>query len=315
MKSNINYYRVLNISPKASEGQIKQTYLRLAQKYHPDKTKGNKLAEQKFKQINEAYQILKDPQSRELFNEKLKQKTQSLRRQPSATHTAFRFTPPALRDPFDPGQAKEQPLDLETTLTVSLETVCQNHPCVINYLKPENGKQTKSSFSIQIPRGVQPGDWLFFKKKGGAAGKKIFGDLYVEVQFKPHRLFTVKGWDVSLSLPVPFPEVFLGKTAVIPTLSKKSIQFKIPPGISDKATLRLKKLGLPKKSKVAWGDMLVQVLMDYPSGQKRRIQKKIAGFKGSELRAYLKQQAEKSLRYPKVEEYKQLTQKLYGKRK
>lgn len=313
MKLNINYYRVLNISPKANERQIKQTYLRLAQKYHPDKNKGNKLAEKKFKQINEAYHILKDPQSRKLFDDKLKQKPRPLRKKAFSTQTTFRFTPPAVRNPFHPSQAKEQPLDLETTLIVSLETVCQSRPCVINYLKPENGKQTKSSFSIQIPRGIQSGDWLFFKKKGGAASKKIFGDLYVEVQFQPHQLFTVKGWDVSLSLPVPFTAVFLGQATEIPTLSKKNIQFKIPPGISDKTTLRLKKLGLPKKGKGERGDMLVHVLIDYPSGQKRRIQRKMAGLKGSELRNYLKEQAEKPLHYPKVEEYKQFTQKLYRK--
>lgn len=317
MKLNVNYYRILNVSPGANGKDIRQTYLRLARKYHPDKNKGNKLAERKFKQINEAYQILRNPQSRKLFDSRLKQRM-SFQRQDTITVTvpdSFKSAPPKPRKPPRSVREKEGPLDLETTLNVSLETICQNRSCMINYLKPENGKQTKSFFSIRIPRGAQSGDWLLFKNKGGAAGKKVFGNLYVKVQFKPHSLFTVKGWDVYHICPVPFPDVFLRKKVVIPTLSKQKVQLKIPVGFSDETKLKLTGLGLPKKQTGEYGDMFVNIFIDYPSHKKYRIQKEMAALKGEALKDYLKQQAVRKLHYPKVEKYKKFIQKMYEERK
>ena len=316
MKLNINYYRVLNISPDTSGKEIRQTYLRLARKYHPDKNKGNKLAERKFKQINEAYQVLKDPQSKRQCDYELKQRMRPPRQDTVTIPDSFKSTPPKPRKKPPPSsQDKERPLDLETTLAVSLETICQNRSCVINYLKPENGKQTKSSFSIRIPRGVQSGDWLLFKNKGGAAGTKVFGDLYVEVKFKPHGLFTIKGWDVYLICPMPFPDIFLERKTVIPTLSKQDVQLTIPSGTSSKTRLRLKGLGLPKKNNPEQGDMFVKILIDYPPHQKQKIQRKMVTLKGNDLKAYLREQAAKNLHYSKVEEYEKTLKKLYRERK
>ena len=315
MKLNINYYRVLNISPEAGGREIRQTYLRLARKYHPDKNKGNKLAERKFKQINEAYQALKDPQSRKQFDSQLKQRMEPPRQDTITLPDSFKSTPPKTRTPPAPSQNKETPLDLETTLTVPLETICQNRSCVIKYLKPENGKQIQSSFSVRIPRGAQSGDWLLFKNKGGAAGIKVFGDLYVEVRFKAHSLFTVKGWDVHLNYPVPFPDVFLGKKTIIPTLSKQDVQLTIPSGISNKTRLRLKDFGLPKKTKKEQGDLLVKILIDYPVHQKQKIQRKMAALTENDLKTYLQEQKEKNLHYPTVQEYKKALKKLYRERK
>lgn len=321
MKLNVNYYRVLNISSNASEGEIKQTYLRMARKYHPDKNKGNKLAERKFKQINEAYQMLKDPQSRKQFDSKLKQRLKPPRQDTITIPDSFKSTPPKPRRSPPSSQKKEGPLDLETTLSVSLETICQNRSCVINYHRPKSGKQIKSSFSIRIPRGVQSGDWLLFKNKGGAAGKKAFGDLYVEVQFKPHLLFTVEGWDVHTVCPVPFPDVFLGKGIFIPTLSKQEVRLTVPPEalcgtkLRSGIKLRLKDLGLPKKNKKEKGDMFVNILIDYPPQKKQNIQKEMAALKGDSLKTYLRQQAVKKFRYPQVEEYKRSVKKMYKERK
>ena len=307
MKSDgVNYYRVLDISPSADEKEIKQTYLRLARKYHPDKNKGNKLAEEKFKQINGAYQALKDPKIRRALSAKLKRKKVRPIRRPAPVSPDSFSGPHSLKPTsFNPGLKTEQPLDLETTLTVSLEAVCQNRPCVINYLKPENGKQKKSSFFIQIPGGVRSGDCLLFENRGGG-GKKIFGDLYVEVKFKPHNLFTAKGWNVHFDFPVPFPDVFLGKTAVIPTLLKEDVQLKIPAGTSHEAELKVKNFGLPKKKKGERGDMLVRILIDYPTGCKQKIHEKLSTLKGESLQRYLKHQAILPLHYPKVEEYRKL---------
>ena len=315
MKLNINYYRVLNISPDAEGKEIRQTYLRLARKYHPDKNKGNKLAERKFKQINEAYQALKEPQSRKQFDSKLKQRMDPPRQDTITLPDSFKSTPPKPRKPSSSSQNKELPLDLETILTVPLETICQNRSYVIKYRKPENGKQIKSSFSIRIPRGVQAGDWLLFKNKGGAAGTKVFGDLYVEVQFKTHSLFTIKGWDVYLNYPIPFPDVFREKKTVIPTLSKQNVQLTIPAGVSNKTRLRLKGLGLPKKSKKEQGDMFVKIFIDYPPHQKQKIQKKLASLKGNDLKTYLRELEEKNFHYSKVKEYKKTLKKLCEERK
>ena len=311
MKSNnVNYYHVLDISPSADEKEIKQTYLKLARKYHPDKNKGNKLAEEKFKRINEAYQALKDPKIRRALSAKLKRKkVRPIKRPAPVSPDSFSGSRSLKPTPFNPGQTKEQPLDLETALTVSLEAVCQNRPCVVNYLQPENGKRKKASFFIQIPGGVRSGDCLLFENRGGAVGKKMFGDLYVEVRFKPHNLFKAKGWDVYFDFPVPFPDVFLGKTAVIPTLLKEDVQLKIPAGTSHGTQLKLKNFGLPKKAKKERGDMFVRILIDYPPDCKKRIHKEMSALKGKGLQRYLKKQEDLPLHYPKVEEYRKLLQK------
>ena len=166
----INYYLLLNVSSASKPEDIKKAYFKLARIYHPDKNRGSRLAEKKFQQINRAWEVLRDPRKRTLFDLKLKAQEKS-----KQALNKRRLSQENIR--------VEKRIDLEVSIRVSLEEACQSLYRKINYLKPVNGVNKKSSFEFQIPLGVKEETRLYFKGRGGAEGLEEFGDLYVKINF------------------------------------------------------------------------------------------------------------------------------------
>ena len=298
-----NYYFLLHLSPTASSEDITLAFRKLAQKYHPDKNSGNKLAEKKFKQINEAYQILKDPLKRKQFDDQLKAHSP-----PSSPPSSYKKADVLHKEVKD--SPSEKALDLEVALNVSLEQVCQRQTCVLNYLKPENGKQKKTSFSIELPPGVRSGDFLRFKKRGGAQGSKLVGDLYVKVIFKEHPLFKWKGRDIHLDFPLRFTEALQGKKVRVPT-PLTPVFVDIPSHTLKEEVLRLKNQGLPKSQEGERGDMFVRLIIDYPTGQKSQILKTLQKIDKKDWPRFFKGKENPNDRYSKVLHYENNLKKLF----
>lgn len=269
MKSNP--YFILNVPKNAEVEKIKKSFLNLARKYHPDKNKGNKLAERRFKQINEAYQILSDPEKRKSFDREWALKTSPVKQTVSESPPKQDFKKSSVFS-----SREEKPLDLSLSFPVSLEELCQSKkPLLLNYFQPVNGKKEKKQFSLRLPLGISPDTTLVFNGKGGGNGKKIFGDLYVKIILKPHKLFKIKGKDVFLDFPLRFYDALLLKEVEVPTAHGQVIM-KVPQGINSKRLLRLKGMGLPKKQKGDKGDMFVRFIMEFPKGMENALKEEFS---------------------------------------
>jgi curved DNA-binding protein len=284
-----DYYKVLGVGKTATPGEIKKAYRALAKKYHPDKTKGDKGAEEKFKDINEANEVLSDPEKRKKYDQfgadwKHYEEAgaqpggfdwskytsgggQTHRTNTQASDTMF--ADEGVNDLFEmlfgqrggqrPGRRsvdiKGEDLEAETTL--SLEEAYHGTTRLIQL-----GGQT---IKVTIKPGATDNQMLRIPGKGaGGLSGGPNGDLYLTVKIAPHPEFQRKGTDLRCDFPVDLYTAILGGKAQIKTLKGK-VTVNIPKGTSNGKELRLRGLGMPvygKKGK--FGDLLVKIDVGLP---------------------------------------------------
>lgn len=273
-----DYYTILGVERKASADDIKQAYRRLARKYHPDVSKEAN-AEEKFKDVQEAYEVLKDTEKRAAYDQlgsNWKQ-GQEFRPPPGWNANAHFYT-------GEGGQFTEQDLggfsdffsnlfggsrggfqreegfgvfkqrgnDQHAIINISLEEAYQGAQKTIQLQLPEmesDGRMRMGvrTIKVTIPAGATQGQQLRLAKQGGPGmGGAPAGDLYLEINIQPHALFSLKGSDVYLTLPVTPWEAALGAEIKIPTLGGK-VGLKLAPGSQAGQKLRLKGRGMPKQ--------------------------------------------------------------------
>ncbi len=267
-----DYYKILGVARDASQEEIKRVYRRLARKFHPDVSKEAN-AEERFKEVQEAYEVLKDPEKRAAYDQ-LGSNWRSGQefRPPPDWGRGFEFTSFGAdedsgfsdffaslfgsRSPF--GQRSARPggnfarsgqdhvakiqIDLEDAFRGGTQTIELKSPQVSDdgrvLVKPR-------TLRVSIPAGVVEGQRIRLAGQGSAGTNGgPAGDLYLEVSFRPHRLFQVEGRDVTLTLPVAPWEAALGATVQTPTLAGP-VELRIPPGAKSDQKLRLKGRGLP----------------------------------------------------------------------
>ena len=303
----INFYLILNVSPQANGKEIKKAYLKLAQTYHPDKNHGNKLAEKKFQQINQAWQVLKDVKKRAIFDRNLKEAKEK-QEQGKQTELNF-FYQPLKKEKTVEG--KETPIDLEIPLKISLEDICQFRQKTVHYFKPVNGEKVKSSFIVQVPLGVKQGTRLRFKGEGGSEGVKKRGDLYIKILLKPHSLFqrTGESGDLLLNRPISFVEAFQIKELEIPS-PYGFLTLNLKPPVTEGQLLKIKGHGLPKNAKEDKGDLFVRIFIDYPKEDSVKIQKQMEGLSLDQKKVYVEKFKDSSFIYPQVLKFQKKVQKL-----
>lgn len=248
-----DYYKTMGIKRDASEKDIKTAYRRLARKYHPDISKEAN-AEEKFKEVGEAYEVLKDPEKRKLYDQYGDAKGPQFQQAPSSNHwhaTGEPYTHSNINSDFFESlfgrRFHEQPLageDLHTSIRINLE---EAYSGVVKNLKLAGNKPNNvQTLRVKIPAGIKSGQQIRLAGQGGAGFEKASppGDLYITVQIDKHPLFDVKENDIYLTLPVSPWEAALGATITIPTLGGK-VDLKIKPGSQSGQSLRLKNRGLP----------------------------------------------------------------------
>ena len=268
-----DYYQVLGLSRDASQDDVKRAYRKLARKYHPDVSKELD-AEERFKEVNEAYEVLKDPQKRKAYDQL-----------GSGWRTGQEFTPPPgwetsfdfggggftgadssrFSDFFESlfgraadwtgGQARGRGFgmrgsDEHARIQVSLEDAYHGATRTIHLQSQEVDAQgrvrtTTRALNVKIPAGVTDGQQIRLAAQGSTGfGGGVRGDLYLEVGLQPHPLFRVEKRDVYVNLPITPWEAALGAKVAAPTLGGP-VDVTIPRGSQSGRKLRLKGRGLP----------------------------------------------------------------------
>jgi curved DNA-binding protein len=278
-----DYYKILSVEPEADSKTIKTAYRKLARKYHPDMN-ADKGAEDKFKEVAEAYEVLKDTKRRAEFDE--------LRQYGSQSNQGFK--PPPDWKSGNAGQTdsdfseffnsmfgggsrefhhtnNEQAYsargqDAEIELPVFLEDTVAENSKTIEYQIPayEDGQlvNIKKHLKVKIPQGVLDGERIRLKGQGSpGAGRGVAGDLYLHIRLVPHPLFDVQGHNLLLTLSLAPWEAALGAKITVPTLSGK-INLTIAPNSQAGGKLRIKGKGLQGKS--ITGDLYVIIKIVMP---------------------------------------------------
>ncbi len=266
-----DYYQILGVERDASQEDIKKAYRRLARKYHPDVSK-EKGAEEKFKEVGEAYEVLKDPEKRAAYDHLGSYQAGQDFRPPPGWEQQFghgqhsgEFGGADLGDLFAElfgmggghrgGQrghgfaAAGQ--DYETSVPISLEEAFHGgerslqveiaEPTAQGYLV-----RVPKTIKVRIPKGATDGQKLRVPGRGGKGSHGgPSGDLYITISVQPHRLFKLSGRDILLEVPLAPWEAALGTTVEVPTVEGK-VRLKIAPGAKGGQKLRIGGKGLPK---------------------------------------------------------------------
>ena len=280
-----DYYQVLGVERNADTEAIKKAYRKLAHKYHPDVSK-DPAGEEKFKEIADAYQTLKDPEKRAAYDQLGRhQPGQDFQPPPDwgkqFGDTSFSFDDLDLADLFAglaggkrqagrPGAAFKMPgQDYEVTAHITLDDAARGATVDLNLTVPERDEhgrlhRVERAFKARIPKGATDGQRLRLRGKGGkGAGGGPDGDLYLNIALHPHALYRVSGHDLYLDLPLAPWEAALGAVVEVPTLGG-SVHLKVPPGTHAGQKLRLARRGLPKPD-TGEGDMFAIVQIVVPT--------------------------------------------------
>lgn len=283
--SKKDFYSILGVTRTASQDELKKAYRKLAMQWHPDKNPGDKKAEEKFKEISEAYDVLSDSKKREAYDQFGHSGAQGFGGAGGpfgGGAGGFGGQGPG-GDPFQdifgdmfqdifggarggprPHRRPSKGADLRYTLNVSFEDSALGCEKVISFMRQKGGKEESAKLSVNVPAGVKEGQRLKLTGEGDTAqGGGAPGDLYVIINIQEHPLFKRNESDVTLDLPIVYTDAILGTSIEVPTLTGKAM-IRIPPGTHSGQTFRLKGKGFPKLGGFGSGDMLVRILVDTP---------------------------------------------------
>jgi len=275
-----NYYDVLGVDAKASEADIKKAFRSLARKYHPDVAKDKAGAEVRFKEINEANEVLSDPDKRKKYdelgadwNQPGRQAGPRPRRSRGATPEGpeFSFDGTGFSDFFEQffgssghpgggfggsrgdgagGGFAQRGGDIESDILVTLGEALHGSTRTISLQRsdPATGEATVQTLRVKIPPGVREGQLIRLAGKGQEGeGGGVSGNLYLRVKFAKHPDFRVKEANLYYDLELAPWEAVLGARAHIPTLDG-TVALKVPPGTTAGQEFRLRGKGLPSES-------------------------------------------------------------------
>jgi molecular chaperone DnaJ len=261
-----DYYQILGVTKSADATAIKKQYRKLARELHPDKTKGDKRLEDRFKAVSEAYDILSDDKKRREYDD-AREAYKSGRINPNM-QGGQSFNSGDFTDMFGPGAdifstlfggaRQRHGADLQTEASILFKDSIYGTELNLR-LQPQGS--AAMNITTRVPAGIKDGAKIKIKGRGapGAAGP---GDLYVTVHVTPHPIFSRKDENIHLSLPVTFAEAALGADIRVPTLQGDEVTVRIAPGTPSGRTLRVKGRGVKKGSTT--GDLMITIDVRVP---------------------------------------------------
>ncbi|NIA08724.1 MAG: DnaJ domain-containing protein [Nitrospiraceae bacterium] len=296
MTDQKNYYKLLGVSKDASPAEIKKAFRKMALKYHPDKNRGDKTAEERFKEINEAYAVLSNPEKRRQYDTF------------GSTEFHRKFTQEDIFRDFDVGNifkdlggsgtggiffggrggskvsfddilgqffgnrgagprrsgtegfryAQPTGQDMVLELPLSPEEILNGTQKIISI--QTSGQPER--ISVRIPRGISPGKKIRVAGKGGS-GPGGRGDLYLLIRLNVDPRFSIDGSDVEIDKVISFSDACLGTDIEVPTVEGKTVRLKVPKGTRCGRKLRLRGKGLPTAFG-GRGDQYIRIMVEVP---------------------------------------------------
>lgn len=285
-----DYYKTLGVSRTASEKEIKSAFRKLARQYHPDVNPGDEEAERRFKEINEAHEVLGDADNRKKYdkygdNWMHADRIEEMQGQGGfgagpGMGGAFRFAggqgfsglgdilgqffrggAPGPETGFYQQPQPQRPRDVPVEIT--LQEAFQG---TRRSIRVQNGEGGTRTIDAQIPAGVDTGSRV---KMSGAGPRTPAGgnsDLYLKVTVKPDPRFSRKGADLTTEVKVPMLDALLGGEVIVPTIGGSGVALRIPPETDNGQTFRIAGKGMPKMRGTGSGDLLVKVSVTLPKG-------------------------------------------------
>lgn len=292
MKQNL--YDILGVTRDADANTIRKAYRKLARQFHPDVNPGDNAAEERFKEIARAYDVLSDTEKRRQYDEfgdaaleggfdaEAARRAREMfgahfGQQPGGGPGGFsgEFSFGNLDDLLggvfnrfggaEPHRARPaRGPDLYASITLDFVDAARGGEQRVTIGRPgADGSVRQESLTVRIPAGVRDGGRIRLAGKGGASRGAPPGDLYLDVRVRPHRIFRREGRDLLLEVPVSFREAALGARVEIPTLEGRAT-VTIPPGTQGGGKLRLRGKGIPAARGHAAGDLIVTVQIAVP---------------------------------------------------
>jgi DnaJ-class molecular chaperone len=290
-----DYYKTLGVPKTATEADIKRAYRKLARQYHPDLNPGDTSAEMRFKDVNEAHEVLGDPEKRRKYDE-LGANWRAYEQAPPGAAGGWSapvggtpgagyrtMTPEEMQDLFggqDPfsdffhtffggmggaGRASRggRGMDVEQAIDLTLEEAMTG--ASRRLVTPRDG--TERSVEVRIPAGVKDGARVRAAGEGGAAPRGgQAGDLYLIVRLLPHPRFERRGQDLHVTIDVPVTIAVLGGEVDVPTLAGSPVRLKVPALTDSGRVFRLRGHGMPGVGKPAErGDLYARVAVRIPT--------------------------------------------------
>jgi curved DNA-binding protein len=297
-----DYYKTLGVARDANEQEIKKAYRQLARQYHPDVNPGNKSAESRFKEINEAYQVLSDPEKRARYDQL---GSAYHRWQSGGNSSGFDWTQwaqSASSGSWNSDASRQRRVRVEEFDGNSGGVFSDFFNSIFGNEAPPRGRTTTSTkppirgsdvevtltisleeactgTTREIKRGMRrleakipPGAYEGLKIKLANQGEQGFaggehGDLYVIVSIEPHSIYELKNqYDLYVDVKVPLYTAVLGGSVRVPTLQAGEVKLKIFPGTQSGQRIRLTGKGMPKlKERGEQGDLYVRILVQVPN--------------------------------------------------
>lgn len=291
----IDYYKVLGVEENATQADIRKAYRKLAKKYHPDVNKSDPDAQQRFQEINEANEVLSDPEKRKKYDEygenwRHADEFEAQRQQYKHTgrgYEGFDFggfggfgdfsrsagNTGSFSDFFETlfgsggftstRNSVKRGRDLQTELSLTLREATETHKRLLNI----NG----NSLRITIPAGIADGQKIRLKGQGESSvngGER--GDLYITFHIMPDKQFIRNGDDLYTTVTVDLYTMLLGGEVVVPTI-KGNVRMQIKPDTQPDSKLRLRNKGFPKyKKENEYGDLIVSLKLQLPQLNERQ---------------------------------------------
>ncbi len=285
--SGKDYYSTLGVEKNADTNEIKKAYRKLAMKYHPDQSKGDKASEDKFKEISEAYAVLSDKKKRQEYDTFGSSGFQQRYSRDDIfqgfdlgsifkefgfggggggggfgrRRGGFNF---GGESPFGQGRRQQPPAkgsDLIYDLPLTLEEIANGAEKTVFF--EHEGRSEK--LSVKIPKGFVEGKKLRLAGKGEQSpygGPP--GDLFIKSIFQKELKYETNDYDVTVNHEIKLTEAIMGASISVPTIHRKEMALKVPPGIKHKTKMRIPGYGLPRMNNGKTGDFYVRILVAMP---------------------------------------------------
>lgn len=294
-----NPYQVLGVASSASDSEIRAAFRKLAKQHHPDRNPGDKAAEERFKEISAAFDILGDADRRKRFDSG---ELDAGGRERARAWSGGAYRPGA--EGFGPGggASMDDLGDIFADLfgasrgyrdRTGMRGRDLRYRLEIDLLDAVNGATKRATMpdgrelDISIPSGLEDGQTLRLKGQGEKAQGGVPGDVYVEIKIKPHAVFRREGADIHIEAPISLKEAVLGGKITVPTITG-DVAVSVPRNASSGAVLRLKGRGIAKGKGVR-GDQFVKLKIVLPEDGDPELEEFVKRWKGGERQQPRKQ--------------------------